>query len=79
MKIKECTYSNGRNDFKAIFTCPLCDYEYEAWGYSDDNFYDRVMPNAICPKCGKNEKGENEETLRAKLGHTVRLRVGMNL
>lgn len=71
MKIKEITYSNGRNDFKAIFTCPLCNYEYEAWGYSDSNFYNNVMLNAICPQCGKNEKGENEKALKERLGHIV--------
>ena len=73
MKIKEFTYSNGRNDFKAIFTCPLCNYEYEAWGYSDSNFYNNVMPNAICPRCDKNEKGEDEEALKARTGHTTRI------
>ena len=73
MKIKEITYSNGRNDFKAVFVCPLCKHEYEAWGYSDANFYNNVMPNAICPKCGKNEAGEDEKALEKRLGHTVRI------
>lgn len=72
MKIKEITYSN-RNDFKAIFVCPLCDYEYESWGYSDGNFYYNVMPNAICPKCGKNEQSETEEELMARVGHSVHI------
>jgi len=72
MKIKEITYSN-RNDFKAIFTCPMCNHEYESWGYSDGNFYNNVMPNAICPHCGKNEKGEDEKSLEERLGHTVRI------
>lgn len=73
MKIKSITYSNGRNDFKAIFSCPLCNHEYEAWGYSDGNFFNNVMPNAICPKCGKNEQGEDEQALESRLGHTVRI------
>ena len=72
MKIKEITYSNN-NDFKAIFTCPLCKHEYEAWGYSDGNFYNNVMPNAICPSCGKNEKGEDKKQLEDRLGYTVRI------
>lgn len=72
MKIKEITYSK-RNDFKAIFICPKCNHEYEAWGYSDGNFYENVMPNAICPECGKNEKGETESELEARLGHTYRI------
>lgn len=72
MKIKEITYSN-RNDFKAIFTCPMCNHEYEAWGYSDGNFYNNVMPNAICPHCGKNENGEDEKSLEERLGYMVRI------
>ena len=67
MNIKEITYSN-RNDFKAIFTCPLCKHEFEAWGYSDANYYNNVMPNAICPQCGKNSYGETAEQLKARMG-----------
>ena len=70
MKIKEIAYSS-RNDFKAIFECPLCHATYEAWGYSDANFYNNVMPNAICRECGKNEAGEDEEALKKRLGHGV--------
>ena len=73
MNIKQITYSNGRNDFKAIFVCPLCEHEYEAWGSSDANFYENVMPNAICSTCGKNSLGETEEQLRARLGRTYRI------
>lgn len=73
MKIKEYTYSNDRNDFKAIFICPLCCHEYESWGYSDLNFFNNVMPYALCPKCGKNEQGEDEKTLENRLGYTVRI------
>lgn len=72
MKIKEITYSN-RNDFKAIFICPNCNHEYAGWGYSDGNFYENVMPNAICPECGKNENGETESELKARLGRTYRI------
>ena len=72
MNIKEITYSN-RNDFKAIFTCPLCAHEFEAWGYSDGNYYFNVVPNAICPKCGKNSLGETEEELKARVGRTYRI------
>lgn len=72
MNIKEIIYSN-RNDFKAIFTCPLCKREFEAWGYSDANYYNNVMPNAICPNCGKNSRGETEEELKARVGRTYRI------
>ena len=70
--MKHFTYSN-RNDFKAKFVCPLCGYEYESWGYSDGNFYNNVMPNAICPNCEKNEQGEDEVQLKSRLGYTVRI------
>ena len=70
MKIKEIISSNGRNDFKALFVCPLCNHEYTAWGYSDGNFYNNVMPNAICPNCGTNEKGENESECINRLGRS---------
>lgn len=73
MKIKEITYTNGRNDFKAIFNCPLCNYECECWGYSDENFYNNVMPNVICPKCQKNERGETEEELIKRTGFTYHI------
>ena len=69
MNIKKITYSH-RNDFKAVFVCPICGHEFEAWGYSDANYYDNVMPNAICPNCGKNSYGETEKQLEVRLGRT---------
>ncbi len=67
MNIKEIKYSY-RNDFKAIFVCPKCGHEFEAWGYSDANYYNNVMPNAICPKCGLNSYGETMEQLETRTG-----------
>ena len=67
MNIKKITYSH-RSDFKAVFQCDKCGHEFEAWGYSDANYYDNVLPNAICPKCGLNSAGENPEQLTARLG-----------
>lgn len=69
MKIKEITYSH-RNDFKAVFQCERCGHEFTAWGYSDANYYNNVMPNAICLKCGQNSNGETAEQLKARLGIT---------
>ena len=68
MNIKKFTYRN-RNDFKAVFVCSKCGHEFEAWGYSDANYYNNVMPNAICPKCGLNSFGETREQLEARLGY----------
>jgi len=34
MKIKEITWRSGK-DFKAIFQCEYCGFEYEGTGYDD--------------------------------------------
>ena len=67
MNIKEIKYSH-RNDFIAIFVCTNCGHEFEAWGYSDVNYFDNVMPNAVCPKCGLNSYGETKEQLKTRVG-----------
>ena len=36
MNIEEMI-SNYRNDFYALFECPLCGYRFKAWGSSDAN------------------------------------------
>ena len=64
--VKE-TY-RSRNDFKAVYKCELCGHEQEGWGYSDGFFYCTVMPNAICPKCGKNSNGETPEECKVRMG-----------
>lgn len=72
MTIKNITYRN-RNDFKAVFHCEHCGHEFESRGYSDANYYENVVPNAICPKCGKNSRGETEPELTARVGRTYRI------
>lgn len=72
MKIKDITYSN-RNDFKAVLLCEHCKHEYTAWGYSDGYFYNTVIPNALCPECGFNSAGENEQQLEERMGRTFRI------
>lgn len=67
MIITKETY-RSRNDFKAIYKCELCGHEQEGWGYSDDFFYDDVVPNATCPNCGKNSKGETPEETEKRMG-----------
>ena len=69
MTIKNITY-RYRNDFKADFQCEKCGHSFYAWGYSDSNYYENVLPNAICPECGLNSLGENEEQLIARVGRT---------
>lgn len=72
MFIKEYTYLH-RNDFKAIYVCELCKHEQEGWGYNDAFFHDTVVPNATCPKCGKNSKGETAEECKARMGREFTL------
>ena len=53
MKIKKKTRIH-RNDFNAIYICEFCGKETEEqYGYNDSNFYQNVIPNMECEKCGK--------------------------
>jgi len=52
MKIKEIS-SQSRRDFRAIYECEHCEYEYHGSGYDDKNFHENVIPNMTCDKCGK--------------------------
>ena len=52
MKIKEIT-SQSRRDFKAVYECEHCRYEYNGSGYDDDNFHQNVIPKMKCKECGK--------------------------
>lgn len=72
MKINKVTYRSG-NDFRAEYECEHCGDKFEAWGYSDSNYYDNVMPNAICDKCGLNSKKETDLQLLKRLGRTYEI------
>ena len=52
LKIKEIIYQH-RRDFQAIFVCEHCGHEEERSGYDDAFFHANVIPDMICPKCGK--------------------------
>jgi len=52
MKIKEIT-QQCRRDFYAIYECEHCGYEVKGQGYDDRNFHENVIPNMICPVCGR--------------------------
>lgn len=69
MKIKEVIW-HSRNDIKAVFKCENCGHEFVGYAYDDDNYWNNVMPNAICPKCKLNCKNENAEQLEKRLGRT---------
>ena len=64
MIIQKIIYQH-RRDFRAIYHCNNCGYEYEAGGYDDANFHENVIPNMVCPKCGKKE-GEDYRPLTTK-------------
>ncbi len=52
MRIKEITHQH-RRDFDAIYVCEFCGHEKIGTGYDDANFHDNVIPNMVCPECGK--------------------------
>ena len=64
MRIKEITYQN-RRDFKAVFECEHCGHTCEEWGYDDANFHNNVIPNKVCPICGK-KASDNYRPLTTK-------------
>ena len=54
--------SRMRNDFWADYECEHCGHKLNnTSGYSDNNYFDNVIPNAICPNCNKSSKGETKE------------------
>lgn len=67
MKVNKIVYQS-RNDFKAEFECEHCGHKFEKWGYDDNNYWNNVMPNAICPNCKKNRKNETEEQAKENTG-----------
>ena len=52
MNIKKILFQH-RRDFTAIYQCEHCGHEVEGNGYDDSYFHKEVIPNKICPKCGK--------------------------
>lgn len=52
MKIKRIIHQH-RRDFKAEYECEHCGHVCEDYGYDDDNFHLNVIPNKVCPNCGK--------------------------
>lgn len=50
----------SENDFYG-YECEYCHQMVYGAGYDDDNFFQEVIPNVICPCCGLSSKGETEE------------------
>jgi len=72
MKEISTLYSHN-NDYKSEWECEQCGYVYEGWGYEDNNFDNNVIPNAICPKCGKSASGEKAEEQQKRLGRVYKI------
>lgn len=64
MRIKEITNQN-RRDFRAIYECEHCNYTKEGSGYDDTYFHQTVIPEKVCPECGK-KAGESYRPLATK-------------
>jgi len=53
MKITK-TYNWSRRDFSYDSTCEHCGHiEKNGSGYDDSNYYNNVMPQVKCKKCGE--------------------------
>lgn len=52
MRIKRIIFQY-RRDFKAEYECEHCGYTETKSGYDDENFHRNVIPDMVCPKCGK--------------------------
>lgn len=55
MRIKEIVFQY-RRDFSAIYECDHCGFQENKLGYDDTFFHEKVVPEMICPKCGKKAK-----------------------
>ncbi|MEG0692436.1 MAG: hypothetical protein RR444_05075 [Oscillospiraceae bacterium] len=64
MRIKEILEQH-RRDFIALYECEHCGYAENGQGYDDANFHNNVIPNMVCPQCGKKAK-ENYRPLATK-------------
>ena len=63
MKLKRILWKM-RNDFQGEYECEFCGAiktDKSADSYMDANYFDNVIPNMFCPKCGKNSKGKIKE------------------
>ena len=64
MRIREII-SQHRRDFTAMYECEHCGYTKKGSGYDDANFHNNVVPNMVCPECGK-KASENYRPLTTK-------------
>lgn len=55
MIIKKILTQN-RRDLTVLYTCEHCGDECEGIGYDDTHFYENVVPDMPCKKCGKSQQ-----------------------
>ena len=64
MRIKKIIDQN-RRDFHAIYECEHCGHTHEGYGYDDAHFHNHVIPDMVCPVCGK-KAGDDYRPLTTK-------------
>lgn len=65
MKIKKIN-NQDRRDFWADYECEHCGYvKLNASGYDDAHFHQNVIPEMVCPECGK-KSGDDYRPLTTK-------------
>lgn len=52
MRIKRII-NQHRRDFRAEYECEHCGHTRIDYGYDDDHFHRKVIPDMVCPNCGK--------------------------
>lgn len=63
MKLKRILWQM-RNDFQGEYECEFCGAiktDKSADSYMDAYYFENVIPNQFCPKCGKNSNGKIKE------------------
>ena len=62
MKLNKILWRMG-NDFKGEYKCEFCGTiktDKNPTSYYDAYYFENVIPNKVCEKCGKNSKGETK-------------------
>jgi len=51
--------SQSRRDFTAVYVCEHCGHTLEGNGYDDAYFHGTVIPEMVCPVCGRAGAGQS--------------------
>lgn len=71
MKIKKII-SQSRRYFQAVYICEWCELEEKSYGYDDEHFHSKVIPDMVCKGC-KKKSPEDYRALTTKYpqGQTI--------